>query len=67
MGENQFKNIHNHPHMGLNNTICEQRDYFCRLHQIYLSSDDVKRKKCNERPTFDLIGIQKCPNLVPVK
>ena len=51
------------PNMGLNNKICMDPKYWCRLHQVWLSESDVKRKHCKERPTMDMIGIRCCGNL----
>ena len=50
--------------MGLNNKICKNPKYWCRLHQVWLSESDVKRKHCKERPTMDMIGTRLCTNLV---
>lgn len=48
------------PYMGLNNKICKNPTYWCRLHQVWLSEEDVKRKKCKNKPTFDMIGFHRC-------
>lgn len=48
------------PYMGLDNKICRNPVYWCRLHQVWLSEDDVKRKKCKRKPTFDMIGTYRC-------
>lgn len=58
--------IDDHPDMGLNNTICEHKDYFCQSHRVYLSTEDVRRKKCLCKPTFDMISTQRCPKLKEV-
>ena len=50
--------------MGLNNKPCNDPKYWCRLHQVWLSESDVKRKHCKERPTMDMIGTILCTNLV---
>ena len=52
------------PDMGLNNKPCNNPKYWCRLHQVWLSESDVKRKHCKERPTMDMIGTRLCTNLV---
>ena len=52
------------PNMGLNNKPCKNPKYWCRLHQVWLSESDVKRKKCKERHTMDMIGTRLCTNLV---
>lgn len=52
-----------HPFMGLNNKICKNPTYWCRLHQVWLSEEDVGRKRCKNKPAFDMIGVHKCGNL----
>lgn len=51
------------PFMGLDNKICKHPTYCCRLHQVWLSEEDVKRKKCRRKDDFDLIGTHRCGNL----
>ena len=48
------------PRMGLNNRIWKSPKYWCRLHEVWLSEEDVKRKKCKEKPTFDMRSTYKC-------
>ena len=48
-----------HPFMGLNK-ICQNPVYWCRLHQVWLSEEDVKWKRCKCRQTFDMIGTYWC-------
>lgn len=52
-----------YPFMGLNNKICKNPTYWCRLHQVWLSEEDVKRKQCKNKQTFDMIGVHRCGNL----
>ena len=52
------------PFMGLDNKICKDPVYWCRLHQVWLSDEDVKKKRCNCKKTFDMIGAYRCGNLV---
>lgn len=52
-----------HPFMGLDNKICKNPTYWCRLHQVWLAEEDVKRKKCKCKDDFDLIGTHRCGNL----
>lgn len=52
-----------HPFMGLNNRTCKSPKYFCRLHRVWLSEDDVEKKNCKAKPDFNLIGVHRCPNL----
>lgn len=57
------KAIKNKTFIGLHGKHCENPAYWCRLHEIYLSPDDVKKKRCRSRPTFDMIGTIVCGNL----
>lgn len=52
------------PFMGLDNKICKNPVYWCRLHQVWLSDDDVKKKQCKCKLTFDMVGTYRCGNLV---
>ena len=52
------------PHMGLYNRICRNPEYWCKLHQVWLSENDVAKKQCKNKPTFDMIGTVRCGNLV---
>ena len=52
-----------HPSMGLDNKLCIDPVYWCRLHEVWLSKKDVKRKHCMEKPTFDMISTCRCGNL----
>lgn len=52
-----------YPRMGLDNKLCTDPKYWCRLHQVWLSEKDVERKKCRCKPTFDMIGTSECGNL----
>ena len=48
------------PWMGLNGKICKDPAYWCRLHQVWLSEADVKRKKCNAKLSFNMLATYKC-------
>lgn len=48
------------PYMGLDNKICRNPVYWCRLHQVWMSEDDVERKRCKCKMTFDMIGTYRC-------
>lgn len=61
--EEKFKTIDDDPDMGLGNKKCLQKDYYCGSHRVYLSEEDVKRKKCLCKPDVDMIGFHICPNL----
>lgn len=50
--------------MGLNNRTCRNPEYWCKLHQVWLSEKDVIKKHCKNKPTFDMIGTARCGNLV---
>ena len=63
----EYKNAENkgrNKKMGLNNKICKDPKYWCKLHRVWLDEEDVKRKNCNCKPTFDMISTQKCNCLV---
>ncbi len=49
-----------HPFMGLDNKVCTSPAYWCRLHRVWLSEEDVERKKCMCKPTYDMIGVRRC-------
>lgn len=49
-----------HPLMGLGNKICKNPKYWCRLHEVWLSEEDVKKKKCMEKLSFDMLSTYKC-------
>ena len=51
------------PNMGLDNKICKDPKYWCRLHQVWLSEDDVKRKHCKEKPDLYMLSTHCCTNL----
>lgn len=51
------------PKMGLHNKICKNPIYWCRLHRVWLSREDVIKKHCVKKPTFDMIGTKVCGNL----
>lgn len=67
MDFNKWKEKHKHhkagfknPWMGINGDVCKDPVYWCRLHEVWLSEEDVKRKKCLAKPTYDMIGVHKC-------
>ena len=63
-----YKTIDDNKYMGLDNTICRKRDYFCKAKRVWLSEADVKRKKCMEKPaSFDMISVKRCTCLVDAK
>ena len=55
------------PKMGLFNKTCKNPVYWCRSHEVYLSPEDVEKKKCLHKSTFDMIGQRICGNLEKVE
>lgn len=51
------------PQMGLRNTICADPVYWCRLHEVWMSEEDVTRKGCKARRTLDMIATRRCGNI----
>lgn len=49
-----------HPRMGLDNKICINPAYWCRLHEVWLSENDVIRKQCKNKLSSDMIGTYRC-------
>lgn len=52
------------PYMGLDNKICENPVYWCRLHEVWLSEKDAERKKCKAKLSYDMLDRRKCNCLV---
>lgn len=48
------------PRMGLNNKICKNPQYWCRLHQVWLSEEDVEQKGCKRKMTYDMRDVRVC-------
>lgn len=48
------------PFMGIDNKICKNPAYWCRLHQVWLSDNDVEKKQCKCRQTFDMFSTYRC-------
>lgn len=55
-----YKNISDSPRMGMNNELCIYLVAYCKSKRVYLSEKDMTFKKCMEKPTFDMLGVQKC-------
>ena len=51
------------PNMGLNNKICKDPKYWCRLHKVWLSEEDVERKHCKNKLDAYMIEHRRCYNL----
>ena len=52
------------PWMGLNGAICKDPVYWCRLHEVWLSEEDVAQKKCLSRLTANMMETRRCNCLV---
>lgn len=48
------------PWMGLDGVVCEKPAYWCRLHEVWLSEDDVAKKRCLNKMTYDMLGVYRC-------
>lgn len=48
------------PWMGMNGVVCEKPAYWCRLHEVWLSEDDVAKRKCLEKLRPDMLSTHKC-------
>ena len=47
---NEFKKADKrNPYMGLNNNICKDPKYWCRLHEIWLSENDIQKNIVNKK------------------
>ena len=51
------------PRMGLNNKDCENPKYWCRIHEVWLSEEDVEEKGCRRKMTADMLGTRICGSL----
>ncbi len=48
------------PWMGLDGIICVNPAFWCRMHEVWLSEEDVAKKKCRARLTYDMMATRKC-------
>lgn len=48
------------PYMGLDNKICKDPVYWCRLHEVWLSNEDIEKKKCKKRLSYDMMSYNRC-------
>ena len=55
-----FKANSRHPNMGLNNKLCKHPQYWCRLHEVWLSTADVAIRHCKSKLTSDMIETRQC-------
>lgn len=55
-----YKTISDSPRMGMDNKLCIYPIAYCKSKRVYLSEEDISSKKCMEKPTFDMLGVQQC-------
>ena len=48
------------PNMGLDNKPCNNPTYWCPLHEVWLSEEDVKKKGCRFKQSPDMLSIRPC-------
>lgn len=48
------------PWMGLNGVTCNDPVYWCRLHEVWLTEDDVSQKKCLAKLTYNMLETYRC-------
>lgn len=65
MNQKGYWNIDKDPDMGLNNTICKSKDYFCSYKRVYLTEQEAQ--KCLNKQTYDMMSVFRCPHLKEVK
>jgi len=51
------------PNMGLESTPCSNPVYWCPVHQVWLSEEDVKRKGCLAKTSADMLSTRVCRSL----
>lgn len=62
MGRYQIADARN-PYMGLGNRTCQDPAYWCRLHRVWLSEEDVRRRRCRAKEDYDMMGTHRCGSL----
>lgn len=60
MKKGKYKTVDDHPLMGLDNAVCRKPVAYCISKRVYLSADDMVKKRCTCKPTVDLIGEVRC-------
>lgn len=60
MAKHKYKTVDDHPRMGLDNEVCKHPVAYCISKRVYLSADDVAKKRCTCKPTVDLRGEVRC-------
>ena len=64
MAQKQFlKADARHPNMGINNKPCKDPKYWCRIHEFWLSEDDVQKKGCRAKMSADMMERRLCTSL----
>lgn len=43
--------------------VCKDPKYWCRIHEFWLSEDDVKRKGCRAKMSSDMMERRLCTSL----
>lgn len=51
---------YHNPWMGMDGKICEKPAYWCRMHEVWLSEEDVVKKRCAARLSYDMIATNRC-------
>ena len=51
------------PWMGLDGQVCKEPAYWCRLHEVWLSEEDVAQKKCLSRLTANMLETRRCNSI----
>ncbi len=59
-----FKTVDDHPDMGLDNTLCTDKKYYCKSHRIFLSEKDAHNKGCFEKWDSSMIEKNQCNFLI---
>lgn len=63
----EFLDITNNIHMGLSNKVCTDRKYFCTVKGVYLDDEDVIRKKCYHKFTYNGQTEYVCKRMIVLK
>lgn len=60
----EYKTINDAPHMGLNNKICKDPQFYCKSKRIYLSKEDAEQKGCFKKLSPDMMEYKRCNWLI---
>ena len=58
--QKQYMTIKDHPHMGLNDTLCENPVAICISKKVMLSEQDIENKKCRRKLDKRMLGYEGC-------